>query len=244
MNTTSRLTTTACGILFAAICWVPAQAADTASAETPQQRVADLKAWVQASREQMRAYQWIETTTVSVDGEQKSMVQQRCYYGEEGALVKVPVEHTQASEGGQGVFGIIGAIKEHKKEEMEAYINSAKQLVHQYIPLSPEKIQQATSNGYMSVQVLDPGRKVEIKFSNYLKEGDSLGVQMALPTNQLLGLSIATYLSDNTQDAITMNATTSVLPDGTIYVQNIVLDGKSKNVTVTVGNTGYQRLSH
>jgi len=35
-----------------------------------------------------------------------------------------------------------------------------------------------------------------------------------------------------------------VLPDGTIYVQNIELDGKAKNVTVSVGNAGYQRLAH
>jgi hypothetical protein len=191
----------------------------------------------------MRAYQWVETTTVSVDGEQKSMVQQRCYYGEEGTLVKVPLEQTQASEGGQGVFGIIGAIKEHKKEELVAYIDSTKQLIQEYFPLTAERIQQATSNGYMSVQVLEPGRKVELKFANYLKEGDSLGVQIALPTNQLLGVSIATYLNDDTQDAVTMNATTSVLPDGTIYVQQILLDGSSENVAVSVENAGYQRLA-
>lgn len=143
----------------------------------------------------------------------------------------------------QGVFGILGNIKEHKKEEMEAYIQNARQLVHEYIPLTAQRIQQATSNGYMSVQVLEPGREVEVKFSNYLKEGDSLGVKMALPTNQLLGVSIATYLNDDTQDAITMNATTAVLPDGTIYVQNILLDGESKNVTVSVENAGYQRLA-
>ena len=241
MITIRHLTATACAILFTAWSWTQVQAA--ATSETPQQRAADLKAWLQASREQMRAYQWIETTTVSVDGEQKSMEQQRCYYGEDGTLVKVPVEQTQASEGGQGIFGILGAVKEHKKEELVAYINSAKQLVHEYIPLTSEKVQQATSNGYMSVQVLEPGRKVELKFANYLKEGDSMGVQIALPTNQLLGVSIATYLNDDTQDAVTVNATTSVLPDGTIYVQKILLDGASKNVTVSVENAGYQRLA-
>jgi hypothetical protein len=82
-----------------------------------------------------------------------------------------------------------------------------------------------------------------LKFANYLKEGDSLGVQIALPTNQLLRVSIATYLNDDTQDAVTVNATTSVLPDGTIYVQNILLDGSSKNVTISVENAGYQRLA-
>ncbi|MEZ5572810.1 MAG: hypothetical protein R3E64_12390 [Halioglobus sp.] len=242
MIATRRLTVIACGMLISALLWTPVQG--LAAPETSQQRVADLKAWLQASREHMRDYEWIETTTVSVDGEQKSMTEQRCYYGEEGTLVKVPLEQTQASEGGQGIFGIVGAIKEHKKEELLAYIDSAKQLVHEYIPLTAEKIQQATSNGYMSLQVLEPDRKVELKFANYLKEGDSLGVTIALPTNQLLGVSVDTYLGDNTQDAVTMNATSSVLPDGTIYVQKIVLEGSSQNVTVSVENAGYQRLSH
>ena len=67
--------------------------------------------------------------------------------------MKVPLEQTRASQGAQGVCGVLGAIKEHKKEELVAYINSAKQLVHDYIPLTAQKIQQATSNGYMSVQV-------------------------------------------------------------------------------------------
>ncbi len=241
MITTRRLTNIACAILYAVLSSIQVQAAE--APETSQQRVADLKAWLQASREQMRAYEWIETTTVSVDGEQKSLTEQRCYYGEEGTLVKVPLEQTQASEGGQGVFGIIGAIKEHKKEELEAYIESAKELVHEYIPLAAEKVQQATSNGYMSVQVLEPDSKVELKFANYLKEGDSVGVTIALPTNQLLGVAIDTYLTDDTQDAVTLNATTSVLPDGTIYLQKILLDGSSQNVTVAVENAGYQHHS-
>ena len=74
--------------------------------------------------------------------------------------MKVPLEQTRASQGAQGVCGVLGATKEHKKEELVAYINSAKQLVHKYIPLTREKIEAATSNGYMSAQVLEPGRKV------------------------------------------------------------------------------------
>ncbi|MCB1706738.1 MAG: hypothetical protein KDI17_17875 [Halioglobus sp.] len=240
MIVTRRLSAIVCGLLLAILSWNQVQAAQ--ERETPQQRVADLKAWLQASREQMKAYEWIETTTVSVDGEQKSMTQQRCYYGEEGKLVKVMLEQTQPEQGGQGIFGIMGAIKEHKKEELLDYINNARNLVQDYIPLTAERVQQATSNGYMSLQVLEPGRKVELKFDNYLKEGDSISATIALPTNQLLGVSIATYLADDTQNTVTMNATTGVLPDGTIYVQKILLDGSSRNVTVSVQNAGYQRL--
>jgi hypothetical protein len=238
MNIVRPLTAFACVMLLGVNSLVQAQAA-----ETPQQRVANLKAWLQASKEQMRAYQWIETTTVSIDGEQKSRLVQRCYYDVEGNLEKVPVEHTQASEGASGVFGVIGAIKEHKKEEVEDYIKSARKLVHDYIPPSPEKIQLATSSGYMNLRVLEPGHKVELSFANYLKQGDSLAAQIALPTNQLLGISIDSYLGDDTQDAITLNASMSVLPDGTLYVKEVLLDGKARKLTISVENSGYQHTA-
>jgi hypothetical protein len=238
MNIVRPLTAFACVMLLGVNSLVQAQAA-----ETPQQRVANLKAWLQASKEQMRAYQWIETTTVSIDGEQKSRLVQRCYYDVEGNLEKVPVEHTQASEGASGVFGVIGAIKEHKKEEVEDYIKSARKLVHDYIPPSPEKIQLATSSGYMNLRVLEPGHKVELSFANYLKHGDSLAAQIALPTNQLLGISIDSYLGDDTQDAITLNASMSVLPDGTLYVKEVLLDGKARKLTISVENSGYQHTA-
>ena len=44
---------------------------------------------MKASQEQLRDYQWIETTTVAVNGEQQSQVQKRCYYGVDGKLEKV-----------------------------------------------------------------------------------------------------------------------------------------------------------
>ena len=42
-----------------------------------QQRTAMLKAWLQASQAQMRAYEWIETTVVTQGGEEKSRTMKR-----------------------------------------------------------------------------------------------------------------------------------------------------------------------
>ena len=53
---------------------------------TPQQRAEMLKQWLQTSQAQMRAYEWIETTIVSKDGEEKSSTQKRCYYGADGKV--------------------------------------------------------------------------------------------------------------------------------------------------------------
>lgn len=64
-----------------------------------------------------------------------------------------------------------------------------------------------------------------------------------MSTKQLLGVSVDTYLNNDTQDEVTMNATTPFLPDGTICAQKILLDGSSQNVAVSLENAGYQHLS-
>jgi len=209
-----------------------------AAEPTPQQRAAMLREWLQASQMQMRNYQWIETTNVSVDGEQKSSEQKRCYYDVTGALQKIPVAEQQA-EAPSGPLR--RRIAERKKEELTDYIQSAVALVHAYVPPSPDTIQQAIRAGNLSVQALVPGQKVQLDFANYIKQGDQLGVVIALATNQLLGLSVSSY--DDQSNAVTLSVTMSVLPDGTMYAQHSELDAPAKNVVVTVDNTGYQRVA-
>lgn len=135
---------------------------------TPQQRAAMLREWMQASQTQLRSYQWIETTTVSVNGEQKSSEQKRCYYDVTGALQKVPVAEQQADAPSGPLRK---RIAERKKEELTDYMQSVVALVHGYVPPSPAAIQQAIQAGGLSAQVLVPGQKVQLDFANYLKLG-------------------------------------------------------------------------
>jgi hypothetical protein len=57
-----------------------------------QERVGALKATLAASQANLKQYEWIETTVVSLKGEEKLRKQQRCYYGADGALQKVVVD--------------------------------------------------------------------------------------------------------------------------------------------------------
>jgi hypothetical protein len=54
-----------------------------------QQRVAALKESAAKDQQSIRQYEWIETTVISLKGEEKSRQQKRCYYGAEGSLQKV-----------------------------------------------------------------------------------------------------------------------------------------------------------
>jgi len=251
-------------VALGAFAWTPAHSAGVQPAaskgivlaqapapeETLQQRVAQLKAWMKASQEQLRAYQWVETTTVTVKGEQKKQIEKRCYYGPDGTLEKVTLESSPSSSDGlPGVLPpgrLLHKIEEHKKKEMEAYLQSAEKLVHDYIPPTSERIQQSVKSGQMSMQMLDPGHEIGLEFGDYLMPNDKLGVKIELPENRLLGMSVNTFLVDQengNKDPISMDVTMSVLPDGTIYAQKTVLNAPAKSVVVTVENSGYQRLA-
>jgi hypothetical protein len=264
MNPSRFATVSLYAVALGAFAWTPAHSAGVQPAaskvivlaqapapeETLQDRVAQLKAWLKASQDQLRAYQWIETTTITVNGEQKSQVEKRCYYGADGTLEKVTLESSPGgSDGLPGILPpgrLIHRIEEHKKQEMEQYLQNAEKLVHDYIPPTQDRIQQSVNSGNMSMQMLDPGHEVGLEFGDYLMPNDKLGVKIELPDNRLLGVSVSTFLVDQengNQDPISMDVTMSVLPDGTIYAQKTVLNAPARNVVVTVENAGYQRLA-
>ena len=111
-----------------------ALAGQIASAQTPSlsvpERVAALKTNLAVSQANLRRYEWIETTVVSLNGEEKSRKQQRCYYGADGVLQKVVVD---ASPPPEKRFGLRGRIIANKTAELTTYMQSAVSLVKSYM---------------------------------------------------------------------------------------------------------------
>ena len=80
---------------------VPAAAQPAAAAganPAPKERVAAIKKWFAESQARLRNYEWIETTVVSLKGEEKSRTQMRCYYGAEGKVQKIPRRRAAGGE--------------------------------------------------------------------------------------------------------------------------------------------------
>lgn len=212
--------------------------APQAQPPTPEQRVAMLKQWLQASQAQLRSYEWVETTVTSKGGEEKSRKLNTCYYGVDGKLQKVPAAESAAEDSGRRLGKRIAA---KKKEDIADYMTSAAELVHAYIPPEPERIQQSLNAGKMSVSPQDGGRRVQLVFKDYLKAGDSLSIDIENPTNRLLGMNVSSYLADDKADAIQLNVAMGVLPDGTIYTAKSTLSAPAKDMTVVIENSGYRR---
>src|SRR5678816_1171751 len=99
---------------------------DSQAPAGPDQMVAALKQNLAESQKRLRQYEWIETTAISLKGEEKSRKQQRVYYGADGKLTKLPMGEPppQAASGGGGRRG--GRVKqqvvENKKNEMQEYM--------------------------------------------------------------------------------------------------------------------------
>ena len=214
---------------------------------TPDQMVAALKQNLAESQKRLRQYEWVETTTISLKGEQKSSKQQRVYYGADGKLTKTPMGEPPAQAAAQGGGGgrrgggrLKEKVVENKKDEMAEYMEKAAALIQQYVPPNPEQIQKAKDAGNMAVRQQPPGVRVE--FRNYVQPNDLMALDVDAKAALLSALSVQTYL-EKQEDAVTLNVRFGALADGTSYTAQTNLDVKAKNIAVVVANSGHRPLA-
>jgi hypothetical protein len=212
---------------------------------TPQERVAALKQSMQESQAKLRQYEWIETTIISLKGEEKGRTQKRCYYSADGKLQKVPIGSpapAQESPAGGGRRGRVKAkVVENKKEDMKDYMERAAALVQQYVPPQPADIQRAKDAGKVTANPAGPGL-VRLEFPDYLKSGDRLSIDVDAAANQLRGLSVASYL-DQAEDAVALAVQLGTLADGTTYTAQTTLDAAAKKIRVVIQSAGHHPLA-
>jgi hypothetical protein len=213
-----------------------------AQAQEPsaEERVAELHAAMAASQAALREYEWVETTVVSMKGEEKSRKQASCHYGADGKVEKVEIDASPAPEKKRGVRG---RIVERKTEELTDYMKSAVGLVKTYVPPDPAKIQAAKEAGTVSLEPVEPGQRVRLIFRDYEKPGDTLAMDLDVANNLPLSLSVDSYL-DDAKDAVMLDVIMSQLDDGSIYASDITLNAVAKELVVTVQNGSYQKIAN
>ena len=212
---------------------------------TPDQLVAGLKQNLAESQKRLRQYQWIETTAISLKGEEKSRKQQRVYYGADGKLTKVPVGSAPAQAKAPAPSGGRGGrakerIVENKIEDIQEYMEQAVALVHKYVPPDPALIQKAKDGGKLQVQPPQAG-KVRAEFRDFVQPADLMAIDVDAKALLLAGLNVATYL-EKPEDKVTLDVRYNTLADGTAYVARTTFDAKAKNITVVVENSGHRPI--
>lgn len=215
-------------------------------AATPEQRVTALKQSLQNSQAQLRKYEWIETTVVSLKGEEKARKQQRCYYGADGKVQKIPIGETappqkQAAPSGRRGGRLKARVIENKKEDMQEYMEQAAALIHQYVPPNPALVQKAKDGGKLAIKPLDAGR-LRLEFTTYLLAGDRLSIDVNVAANSLSAVNVASYI-EKPEDTVTLGVRFATLQDGTSYHAETTLDASAKNIKVVIQNSGHRPLA-
>lgn len=196
--------------------------ASSAQEEATQQHYAAIKEWMAQSIKQMRQYEWVETTSITFKGAEKSHKEERCFYTADGVFQKEPV----------------GESREPKKKLAEI-VQEAVGLVKSYFPLSGEAMRRCRGMGTMATIPLSD-ESVQLTFRDYFKAGDVLAVTLDTETNRLVAIRVESFLGKR-KNVVTLDITISALPDGTGYASQIALVEESEELNITVTNTGFRK---
>jgi hypothetical protein len=196
---------------------------------------------LQKSLAALRQYQWVETTAVSMKGEEKSRTQNNCYYGADGKVQKTPVAVAAPAKDDKKSRGVKGRVVENKKEDVSEATKEAIGLVKQYVPPDPARIQAAKDAGRVTVTPPDPAGQVRLVIKDYLKPGDSLTLEANAANDRISGITVATF-TEKAKDAVGLKVAFGALADGTVYPAKIQLDVAAQNLGVAIENSGYKKV--
>ncbi len=154
-----------------------------------QQKLAAVKQAAAENKQQLRQYQWIETTQLTLKGDAKPSSQKLCQYGPDGQVQKTAIgPPPQQPSGGRMKQRVIAK----KKEEMQEYMGDVKGLLSMYVPPDPQKMEQAFQAGKVS---LNPaGGIVNLIFTDYAQPGDRMTLTFDTTTKKITSLSVNTYM--------------------------------------------------
>jgi hypothetical protein len=113
-----------------------------------QQKIAAVKQAAAHNKQRLRQYQWIETTQLTLKGDDKPPTRNMCQYSSDGQVLKTPIGPApEPPSGGRLKKKIIAK----KKAEIKDYMAEVKDLLSMYVPPDPDKMELAYRAGKLSV---------------------------------------------------------------------------------------------
>jgi hypothetical protein len=206
-----------------------------------QQKGAQIKEAMAANKQALSQYTWQEQQTVSIKGEVKKQQMFQVQNGPDGkpqkTLVGPPPEQQEPSGG-----RLKRHVVEKKKEEFKDYAQQIAELAQSYAQPEPGRLQQAFAQGNAMLGSAGSPGEIKLVIHNYVKPNDTVTMTFNSADKAVQSLQIASYL-DDPKDAVNITAQFARLPDGTNHVSNMLVNGVSKELTVNIQNSNYQKLS-
>ncbi len=197
------------------LCFLTTAFGQTAQQPQPlslQQKLQVMQQVAAKSQQQIRAYQWLESTTLTIDGKAKQPKQSICHYSADGQLIKSPVGEPASPQ----ISG--GPLKQHiikkKIEEFQQEMAEVSSLTALYLPLNSHQFQSALHTRRVDFEH-DQGSGTSVIVNDYAKPGDQLRITLNPNTLQIQKIVVQTYF-DNQKDTLTAEVRLSELADGTV----------------------------
>jgi hypothetical protein len=227
----------AIGTALAAVGLVLMLVAPQAMPQNPQlqQRVAEIKQYLSLNKQVLAQYTWQESRTVSVKGEVKKQELFQVRMGPDGQPMKTDLTPDESSGGRKH------GIKHRIKEDYENYGKEIAALAQSYAQPEPGRFQQLFEQGNVLLGSAGAPNEVKVVVNGYLKPGDSVTIIFNKQQQAIQSLQISSYL-DDPQNAVTISAQYAQLPNGPNHVASMIVNGVSKELTVQMQNTNYQKM--
>jgi hypothetical protein len=227
----------AIGPALAAVGLVLMLMAPQAMSQNPQlqQRVAEIKQYLSLNKQVLTQYTWQESQTVSVKGEVKKQELFQVRMGPDGQPMKTDLTPDESSGGRKH------GIKHRIKEDYENYGKEIAALAQSYTQPEPGRFQQLFEQGNVLLGSAGAPNEVKVVVNGYLKPGDSVTIIFNKQQQAIQSLQISSYL-DDPQNAVTISAQYAQLPNGPNHVASMIVNGVSKELTVQMQNTNYQKM--
>jgi len=203
-----------------------------------QAKMAQVKEAMAANRQALSRYTWQEQQTVSIKGEVKKQQLFQVQPGPDGKPQKTPLEALPQQEPSGG--RLKRHIVEKKTEEYKDYAQRVAALAESYAHPEPGKLQQAYEQGNAMLGSAGAPGELKLVIHNYVKPNDNVTMIFSTAEKALQSLQIASYL-DDPKDAVNISAQFDRLPDGTNHVSSMLVNGVSKELTVNIQNSNYQK---
>ncbi len=221
--------------------------APAASAQNPelQKKIADVKAASQANKQALAQYMWQEQQSISLKGEVKKTMIYQVQIGPDGKPNKTMVsEQPQPSDDDSG-GGRRGRLKEHIKEkkidEYKQYGQQMSALAQSYAQPGSQRLQQAYQSGNVTLGPAPTQGQVQLVVKSYVKPNDKMTLVFDSQAKALVSVAVNSYL-DDPNDAVNIRIQYAQIPGGPNHPSTVTVDGVSKQMTVAIINSNYQKM--
>ncbi len=227
-------------ILFAALSLFSGTDSPAQQQPTIQEKLQQMQQAAVRNTQQLHIYQWIESTSLAINGKTGELKESICHYAPDGQLVTTPL----GEQGTPKIGG--GPLKQHivkkKIEEAEEEISEISNLVSTYLPLNPSQFEAARHTKRVNFEHEgESGNTIII--NDYVKLGDQFRLSMNMATLQIQKIVIQTYFK-TPQDPMSVDVRFSQLADGTVYPSISTINAPSKKVVIRKTSANFSKPAY